>query len=307
VCSSDLVVEGAGDIIYLRPETAQNEFINFQNVQRTMRLRLPFGIGQIGKAFRNEITPGNFTFRTIEFEQMEHQLFCKKDESMNFYKLYKEKAWDFYTNVLGLDKKNLRFKDHTTLAHYASAACDVEYNFPFGFSEIAGTHHRGTFDLDQHTAHCGKPQDYTDPVTGEKFIPTVIESSHGCDRLVLAAICDAYNVEKLDKDDSRTVLKFHPRIAPYKAAVLPLQKKEQGAKAEEIYRALSKHFPVTYDETASIGKRYRRADEAGVPFCITVDFDTEKDGTVTVRDRDSMKQTRLPITDLKEFINVRIL
>jgi glycyl-tRNA synthetase len=303
------VVENGTDdgAIYLRPETAQNQFVDFLNVQRTMRLRVPFGIGQIGKAFRNEITPGNFIFRTIEFEQMEHQFFCRADESEKFYKTYKDKAFDFYTSRLGLDKHKLRFKDHEHLCHYAKMACDMEFDFPtLGFSEIGGTHHRGTWDLSQHQKTSGKSQEYTDPVTNEKFIPTVIESSHGCDRLFLACLANAYNEEKLDKDDTRIVLKLHPRIAPYKAAILPLQKKEQGETANKIYRDLIKHFPCTYDETASIGKRYRRQDEIGTPFCITVDFDTEKDNSVTVRDRDTMKQERIKIDKLEEYINAKI-
>ena len=300
------VVDGSGDTVYLRPETAQNQFIDFLPVQRAMRLKIPFGIGQIGKAFRNEITPGNFTFRTIEFEQMEHQQFCREAESMHFYKFYKDRAMDFYTRILGLNKKNLQFKDHENLAHYAKAACDVEYRFPWGFGEIAGTHHRGTHDLGSHTRESGKAQEYLDPNTNEKFIPTVVESSHGCDRIILAAICDAYH-EDITGGETRVVLKLAPRIAPYKAAVLPLQKKEQGPAAENIYRDLIKHFPCTYDESASIGKRYRRADEVGTPFCITVDFDTEKDQSVTVRARDTMLQERVKISELKEYINVRIL
>jgi glycyl-tRNA synthetase len=304
------VVEDASSIVYLRPETAQNQFVDFLNVQRSMRLRVPFGIGQIGKAFRNEITPGNFTFRTVEFEQMEHQLFCKENESKDFYDLYKKKATEFYTERLGLDKKKLRFKDHEHLSHYAKMACDMEYEFPapLGFAEIAGTHHRGTHDLSSHARVSGKSQEYTDPVTNEKFTPTVIESSHGCDRILLACLCDAYCEENAtDKaDDIRVVLKLHPRIAPYKVAVLPLQKKELGELATKIYRALSKSFMATYDDTASIGKRYRRQDEIGTPFCVTVDFDTVKDNTVTIRDRDTMKQERIPVDKLEEFINAKI-
>ena len=289
------VVEGADNNIYLRPETAQNQFVNFVNIQRSMRLKLPFGIGQIGKAFRNEITPGNFTFRTIEFEQLEHQLFCIDSEAEKFYALYKQKAWDFNTKILNIDEKKLRFKDHEHLCHYAKMACDIDYNFPFGWGELAGTHHRGTFDL---TNHGLKYEDIT---------PTVIEASQGLDRTILVCICDAYNEETLEKDDTRVVLKFHPRLAPYKAAILPLQKKEQGDLAHSIYRDLCKHFPCTYDETASIGKRYRRQDEIGTPFCITVDFDTEKLKSVTVRERDSMKQERIAIKDLPDYIKSRII
>jgi len=301
------VIEGGtDDLIYMRPETAQNQFVDYQNVQRSMRLRVPFGIGQIGKAFRNEITPGNFIFRVIEFEQMEHQFFCREKESEKAYKEYKAKAMDFYTQRLNLNKKKLRFKDHENLCHYAKMACDMEYEFPFGFGEIGGTHHRGTWDLGQHQKVSGKNLEYTDPVTNEKFLPTVIESSHGCDRLFLAVISDAYEEQKLDKDDTRIVLHFHPRLAPYKVCVLPLQKKEQGEAADKIYRDLSKHFMATYDETGSIGKRYRRQDEIGTPFCVTVDFETEKDESVTVRDRDSMKQERIKIKDLVAYVGEKI-
>jgi len=291
--------------VFLRPETAQNQFVNFLNVQRSMRLKLPFGIGQIGKAFRNEITPGNFIFRTVEFEQMEHQLFCREPQAATFYNSYKDIAWKFYTDVLGLDPKKLRFKDHEHLCHYAKMACDMEFDFPFGWGEIAGTHHRGTFDLGNHNLQ------YVDPVTNEKFTPTVIESSHGADRILLAAICNAYCEEPVTGDskdgDVRVVLKFHPRLAPYKAAVLPLQRKEQGEQATAIYRELSKHFSCTFDDTASIGKRYRRQDEIGTPFCITVDFDTATDGKVTVRERDSMKQKRVPLKSLPKYISSRII
>jgi len=300
------VIESVENTIYLRPESAQNEYINFQNVQRTMRLRLPFGIGQIGKAFRNEITPGNFTFRTIEFEQMEHQLFCRKNDAEKFYKLYKERAHEFFTDRIGIDKKHLRFKDHEQLAHYAKMACDIDFAFPFGWGEINGTHHRSEFDLTQHSKFCGKEQNYTDPETNEKFIPTVVESTVGCDRTVLAVICDAYCEEKIADDDTRVVLKLKPSLAPYKVAVLPLQKKDQGEQAFKIYRDLCKHFPCTYDESASIGKRYRRADEVGTPFCVTVDFDTKSDNSVTVRDRDTMKQERVKIADLRAYIGGKI-
>ena len=299
------VIEDSNSVVYLRPETAQNQFVDFLSVQRTMRLKIPFGIGQIGKAFRNEVTPGNFIFRTVEFEQMEHQLFCKSADSMGFYKLYKKKALEFYTTRLNLDEKKLRFKDHETLCHYASAACDMEYNFPFGYGEIGGTHHRGTFDLGNHSKHSGKAQEYLDPVTNEKFIPTVIESSHGADRLFLAVLADGYHQETQADGETRIVLRLCPRLAPYKVAVLPLQKKEHAEKATEIYRALCKNFMCTYDETASIGKRYRRQDEIGTPFCVTVDFDTLETGTVTVRDRDTMEQTRVKITELEEYIHAR--
>ena len=308
------VVDGDGDIIYLRPETAQNQFVNFLNVQRSMRLRVPFGIGQIGKGFRNEITPGNFTFRTIEFEQMEHQLFCTDQTSADVYDQYKKKVWKFNTGILGINQKNLRFKDHEHLCHYAKMACDTEYKFPFGWGELGGTHHRGTHDLSSHQRESNKSMEYTDPVTGDKFVPTVIESSQGLDRTVLVLLCDAYCEEKVGEKtengltiaDTRVVLKLHPRLAPYKVAVLPLQKKEQGERADEIFRMLSKHFMATYDETASIGKRYRRQDEIGTPFCVTVDFDTATDGAVTVRNRDTMLQERVKISELVGYIGERI-
>ena len=295
------VIENDNAVIYLRPESAQNQFVNFANVQRSMRLKLPFGIGQVGKAFRNEITPGNFIFRTIEFEQMEHQLFCVEKEALKFYDEYKSKAWDFLGKTLAINPKNLRFKDHESLCHYNKQACDIDYKFPFGWGEINGTHYRGTFDLTNHHLQ------YTDPITNEKFTPSVVESTYGLCRLVLACLCDAFNEETLADGDTRTVLKLHPRIAPYKVAVLPLQKNQRDA-GLEIYRELSKSFPCTFDDSsASIGKRYRRQDEIGTPFCITVDFETETDGKVTVRERDSMKQKRVAIKSLQKYISSRII
>jgi glycyl-tRNA synthetase len=301
--------------IYLRPETAQSEYINFVNVQRTMRLKLPFGIGQIGKAFRNEITPGNFTFRTIEFEQMEHQLFCEGISAMAEYEKYKQKAMDFYVNKLGLNRANLRWRDHEKLVFYAKAACDIEYKFPFGWGEINGTHHRGVHDLSSHQKLSGKSMEYLDPFTDKKFIPTVIESSHGTDRLLLAVLCDAYTEEKIIADDTkevssndrkediRTVLKLQPSIAPYKACVMPLQKKGLAETAEKLYRDLQKHFCVTYDDAGSIGKRYRRQDEIGTPLCVTIDYETLNDNCVTIRERDTMKQTRIPMKEVINSIN----
>lgn len=299
------VIESDTNNIYLRPETAQSQFVNFLNVQRSMRLKVPFGIGQIGKAFRNEITPGNFIFRVIEFEQMEHQWFCHERDSLNFYEQYKNFAMDFYTTRLHLSPKKLRFKDHEHLSHYAKAACDMEYDFPFGFSEIGGTHHRGTFDLSNHIKLSGKSLEYMDPETNEKFVPTVIESSHGLNRLFLAVLFEAYNEEKVE-NETRVLLKLPANLAPYKVAVLPLQKKELGVKAEELYKLLSQKFMTAYDETASIGKRYRRQDEIGTPFCVTVDFDTLKDNTVTIRERDTMQQKRIKISDLENYINEQI-
>jgi len=296
-----------GDTIFLRPETAQNQFVNFLNVQRSMRLKLPFGIGQVGKAFRNEVTPGNFIFRTVEFEQMEHQLFCRANDAEKFYNDYKQKAWDFNINVLNINPERLRFKDHENLCHYAKMACDIEYNYPFGWGELGGTHHRSEFDLTQHIKHSGKSLEYTDPNTNEKLVPTVIESTQGLSRSVLVCLADAYHEEKIADDDTRVVLKFHPRIAPYKAAVLPLQKNQRDA-GLILFRELQKHFACQFDDSsASIGKRYRRQDEIGTPFCITVDFDTITDGRVTVRERDSMKQRRVSIKSLPKYIGSRII
>ena len=306
------VTESSKSVIYLRPENAQGEYVNFLNVQRTMRAKLPFSIGQIGKAFRNEITPGNFTFRTIEFEQMEFQTFCKEGTDGELYEHFKAYGKKFFED-LGLPADCLRFHDHEKLAHYAKAACDIEYLFPFGWGEINGTHNRTDFDLSRHQEYSGQKMDYLDPETNEKFIPYIIESTYGLDRTVLALLCEAYDVEMLDeaKNDSRVVLHLHPAMAPYKAAVLPLAKKLSGP-AREIYQELSKSFMVDFDETGSIGKRYRREDEIGTPLCITVDFDTvgdsEKagDNCVTVRDRDTMEQERIPVSALKAYIEARI-
>ena len=299
------VTEDAGDVIYLRPETAQNQFVNFLNLQRSMRLKIPFAVGQIGKAFRNEITPGNFIFRTLEFEQMEYQIFCKEAESEEFYKIFKNKSMDFYNQRLGINKNKLKFTDHEKLSHYAKMACDMEYEFPFGFAEIGGTHHRGTYDLGNHAKHSGKSLEYLDPVTGEKFPPTVIESSHGADRLLFAVLDDAYSEEKIE-DEIRVVLRLKPSLAPYKVAVLPLQKKGLSEKSEEIYRSLCNHFMTTYDDTASIGKRYRRQDEIGTPFCVTVDYDTLNDGCVTIRDRDTMEQQRIKTEDIVRWVLAKL-
>ena len=306
------VTESSKSVIYLRPENAQGEYVNFLNVQRTMRAKLPFSIGQIGKAFRNEITPGNFTFRTIEFEQMEFQTFCKEGTDGELYEHFKAYGKKFFED-LGLPADCLRFHDHEKLAHYAKAACDIEYLFPFGWGEINGTHNRTDFDLSRHQEYSGQKMDYLDPETNEKFIPYIIESTYGLDRTVLALLCEAYDVEMLDeaKNDSRVVLHLHPAMAPYKAAVLPLSKKLSGP-AREIYQELSKSFMVDFDETGYNGKRYRREDEIGTPLCITVDFDTvgdsEKagDNCVTVRDRDTMEQERIPVSALKAYIEARI-
>lgn len=293
------VVEGDTDVVYLRPETAQGEYVNFLNVQRSMRAKVPFGIANIGKAFRNEITPGNFIFRTIEFEQMEHQYFCKEQDAMGYYEFYKNFAMDFFKTI-GIDSEKLRYKDHDKLAHYAKAACDVQYLFPFGWQELNGTHLRGTWDLSRHQEYSGKSMLYQDPFTGEKFVPTVVEHTIGCDRLMLVVLCDAYDEETLENGETRVVMHFHPALAPYKIAVLPLQK-NLGEKAKEVYNHLSKYYMCSYDEAGSIGKRYRRQDEIGTPYCVTIDFDTLEKGTVTVRDRDSMKQDTIKLEDLDKY------
>ena len=297
-------IDGEKDTVYLRPETCQGEYVNFLNVQRTARAKLPFAIAQIGKSFRNEITPGNFLFRTIEFEQMELQMFCKDEQSLDIYNDYKSKAWEFAKNI-GLPEERLRFHDHDKLAHYAKAACDIQYNFPIGWQELNGVHHRGTWDCSRHQEYSGKSMIYTDPVTNEKILPTVIEYSIGVGRLTLAVLCEAYDEEVLENGETRVVMHFHPAVAPYKVAILPLQK-NLGDKAKEIYSMLAKEFMCDYDEAGSIGKRYRRQDEIGTPFCVTIDFDTLENDTVTIRDRDSMEQIRLEKDKLVEYIANKI-
>ena len=298
------VTNDSKSIIYLRPENAQGEYVNFLNVQRSMRAKLPFSIGQIGKAFRNEITPGNFTFRTIEFEQMEFQTFCKKGTDEELYNYFKEYGKKFYED-LGIKEEHLRFHDHEKLAHYAKAACDIEYAFPFGWGEINGTHNRTDYDLSRHQEYSGQSQMYLDPDTNEKYIPYIIESTYGLDRSVLAFLFEAYEEEKLE-NDTREVLHLHPFLAPYKACILPLVKKYHSEMAQELYQKLSKSFMITYDESGSIGKRYRRQDVIGTPFCITIDDDSINNNTVTVRDRDTMKQVVIPIDELEKYINDRI-
>ena len=293
-------LEEGSDKVYLRPETCQGEYVNFLNVQRTARAKVPFAIAQIGKSFRNEITPGNFLFRTVEFEQMELQMFCREEQSMDIYNDYKAKALK-YIEDLGLKAENLRYHDHDKLAHYAKAACDIQYNFPMGWQELNGIHHRGVWDLSRHQEYSGKSMLYIDPFTNEKYIPNVIEYSIGADRLTLALLCAAYEEQTLEGGDTRVVMHFHPAIAPYKVAVLPLQK-NLSEKAKEIYGVLCKKLMCDYDEAGSIGKRYRRQDEIGTPFCVTVDFDTLNDNTVTVRDRDSMEQIRLNADELVAYI-----
>ena len=308
------VTEDAKSQIYLRPETAQGIFVNFENVQRTTRKKIPFGIGQIGKSFRNEITPGNFTFRTREFEQMELEFFCKPGTDLDWFAYWKDYAVNFLKS-LGLSEENLKLRDHEPeeLSHYSNATTDIEYRFPFGWGELWGVTSRTDYDLKAHAEHSGKSMEYMDPFTNARYIPYCIEPSVGAGRMALAFLCDCYDEETLENGDVRNVLHLHPALAPYKAAVLPLQKK-LGDKAKELYAMLSKHFMVDYDETGAIGKRYRRQDEIGTPLCITVDFETvegdpandmQKD-TVTVRDRDTMQQIRLPIDQLVPYIEKKI-
>lgn len=298
------VTEEGQNKIYLRPETAQGEFVNFLNVQRSCRAKVPFGIAQIGKAFRNEITPGNFIFRTIEFEQMEHQWFCKNGDDEKFYNEFKEKAMKYVLD-LGIDSSHLRFHDHDKLAHYARAACDIQYLFPMGWNELNGIHNRSDYDLSRHQEYSGKSMLYLDPFTNEKFVPNVIEYSIGADRLTLALLCEAYDEETLENGETRVVMHFHPAIAPYKVAVLPLQK-NLSDKAKEVYSMLSKEFMCDYDDAGSIGKRYRRQDEIGTPFSVTIDFDTLENNTVTIRDRDTMQQIRMPIDKICEYVGEKI-
>ena len=295
------VTNDSKSTIYLRPENAQGEYVNFLNVQRSTRAKLPFSIAQIGKAFRNEITPGNFIFRTIEFEQMEFQTFCKEGSDEEIYNYFKEYGKKYYMD-LGLPEEKLRFHDHEKLVFYAKAACDIEYLFPsIGWGEINGTHNRTNYDLSRHQEFSGIKQEYLDPETNEKFIPYIIESTYGLDRTVLAVLCQAYEEEEIAEGDVRTVLHLHPAIAPYKMSILPLSKKLSD-KANDLYTKLSKKFMCDYDEAGSIGKRYRRQDEVGTPYCITVDFDTLEDNTVTIRDRDTMEQIRININEIENWM-----
>jgi glycyl-tRNA synthetase len=300
------VTESSTNEIFLRPETAQGIFVNFKNVQRTMRKKLPFGIAQIGKSFRNEITPGNFTFRTREFEQMELEFFCKPGTELEWFSYWKNFAEKWLLS-LGMTRDNLRLRDHLDdeLSHYSNATTDFEYKFPFGWGELWGVASRTDYDLKQHMEFSGEDFHYLDSETNEKYIPYCIEPSLGADRVTLAYLIDAYEEEQLEDGTSRTVMHLHPALAPYKAAILPLSKKlSEGAR--EIYAALSKDFMVDFDEAGSIGKRYRRHDEIGTPYCITVDFDSAEDRKVTVRDRDTMEQVRVPIEELASFINGKV-
>ncbi|WP_040228921.1 glycine--tRNA ligase [Bhargavaea cecembensis] len=304
--TSQGVTDSSSNDIYLRPETAQGIFVNFKNVQRSMRKKLPFGIAQVGKSFRNEITPGNFTFRTREFEQMELEFFCKPGEDLEWYAYWRDfcKKW---LDDLSMSDDNIRLREHDEeeLSHYSNATVDIEYKFPFGWGELWGVADRTDFDLKRHMEHSGEDFTYTDPQSGDKFVPYCIEPSLGADRVTLAFLCDAYGEEEVGENDTRTVLRFHPALAPFKAAVLPLSKKLSD-EAGEVWAELRKHFACDYDDSQSIGKRYRRQDEIGTPFCITYDFDSKEDGQVTVRDRDSMEQVRMPIGEVQAFIEQRL-
>ncbi len=299
------VTEDGASTVYLRPETAQGIFVNFNNIQRTTRSRVPFGVAQVGKSFRNEITPGNFIFRVREFEQMELEFFCKPGTDLEWFDYWRAFCRDWLYS-LGIKAENLRLRDHEKdeLSFYSKATTDFEFLFPFGWGELWGIADRTDYDLNCHIKKSGKALDYTDPVTNEKYVPYVIEPSLGVERLLLAVLCNAYEEQQLE-NDTRVVLHLHPTLAPYKAAVLPLQK-NLSEQADTIYKKLAKRFPCTFDVTGSIGKRYRRQDEIGTPFCITVDFDTLEDNAVTVRDRDSMTQERIAIDKLAAYIEEKI-
>lgn len=307
------VTEESTTEVYLRPETAQGIFVNFKNVIDTCRVRIPFGIGQIGKAFRNEITPGNFTFRTREFEQMEIEYFCHPDQKKELYEEWKTQSKDFFTQTLGIKETNLRFREHDPdeLSHYSAMTFDVEYRFPFGktdavetWGELQGLADRGDFDLVQHEKFSGKDLKYRDPYTNEVYLPHVIEPSFGCDRTVLTVLIDAYLEEKLEDGSERIVMKFKPSLAPVQVAVFPLLKNKEELidKAKEVHKLMKKNFRTEWDDNGNVGKRYRRQDEIGTPFCITVDFDSLENGTVTVRDRDTMQQERIAIEDLEMYL-----
>ena len=316
------VTEDSKSVVYLRPETAQGMFVNFKNVLRATRRKLPMGICNVGRAFRNEITPGQMTFRTREFDQMEMEFFCKPGDDLKWFDYWKQYCLDFvdslgikkenlryldFVDSLGIKKENLRYRDHEPeeLAFYSKATTDIEYLFPFGWGEIWGIADRTDYDLNRHIKYSGEALDYLDPETNEKYVPYCIEPSVGLDRLVLMTLCDAYDEEQVGDNDTRIVMHLSPAVAPFKAAILPLSKKLE-AKAREVEQNLAKYFNVIYDDTGSIGKRYRRQDAIGTPFCITIDFDTENDGAVTIRERDSMQQIRLPIDQLKAYLEEKV-
>jgi len=300
------VTEDAKNEIFLRPETAQGIFVNFANIQRTTRRKLPFGVCQIGKSFRNEITPGNFTFRTREFEQMELEFFCKPDTDLEWFYYWKDYCKNWLLS-LGIKEENMRLRDHEKeeLSFYSKATTDIEYLFPFGWGELWGIADRTNYDLKQHQDHSGKSLEYFDPSDNTRYIPYVVEPSLGADRVALAFLCEAYDEEEVGEKDTRVVMHLHPALAPYKCAVLPLSKK-LSENAEKVYHMLQKRFMVEYDDAGSIGKRYRRQDEIGTPFCLTYDFDSETDGCVTVRDRDTMAQERVAIDKLAEYIEAKL-
>ena len=300
------VTEDAKNEIFLRPETAQGIFVNFANIQRTTRRKLPFGVCQIGKSFRNEITPGNFTFRTREFEQMELEFFCKPDTDLEWFYYWKDYCKNWLLS-LGIKEENMRLRDHEKeeLSFYSKATTDIEYLFPFGWGELWGIADRTNYDLKQHQDHSGKSLEYFDPTDNTRYIPYVVEPSLGADRVALAFLCEAYDEEEVGEKDTRVVMHLHPALAPYKCAVLPLSKK-LNENAEKVYHMLQKRFMVEYDDAGSIGKRYRRQDEIGTPFCLTYDFDSETDGCVTVRDRATMAQERVAIDKLAEYIEAKL-
>ncbi len=301
------VTEDGAAELYLRPETAQGIFVNFKSIVRSMRKKLPMGVGQVGKSFRNEITPGNFIFRIREFEQMELEFFCKPGEDLEWFAYWRAFCRDWLKS-LGMNEENLRLRDHKAeeLSHYSKATTDFEYHFPFGWGELWGIADRTDYDLKAHQRVSGENMEYIDPITNERYVPYVIEPSLGADRVALAFLCNAYEEQELEGGDSRVVMHLHPALAPFKAAVLPLQKNKLGDLASSVHEKLSKSFMVDYDESGSIGKRYRRQDEIGTPFCITVDFDTQENGTVTVRERDSMTQERITIDDLEAYLAKKI-
>ncbi len=300
------VTENSKNEVYLRPETAQGIFVNFANIQRTTRKKVPFGVCQIGKAFRNEITPGNFIFRTREFEQMELEFFCRPGTDLEWFGYWKNYCKNWLIS-LGMNEDDIRVRDHSKeeLCFYSNATSDIEFLFPFGWGELWGIADRTDYDLKQHMQASGKSLEYFDPSDNSRYVPYVIEPSLGADRVALAFLCNAYDEENIGEDDMRTVLRLHPALAPYKAAVLPLSKK-LSEKAHEVYTKLSCDFMVDFDDISSIGKRYRRHDEIGTPFCLTYDFDSESDKCITVRDRDSMKQERIPISKISDYIKERL-
>ncbi len=300
------VTEESSNTIYLRPETAQGMFVNFKNVQRSMRKKLPFGIGQIGKCFRNEITPGQLVFRTREFEQMELEFFCAPGTDLEWYAYWKETCMNWLID-LGINKDHLRFRDHAEdeLSFYSVGTADIEYLYPWGWDELWGIADRTDYDLKQHQIHSGVSMEYLDPFTNEKFVPYCVEPSVGVERLFLAFVCEGFSVESLEDNEERTLLQIDPRLSAYKACILPLSKKLND-KSMEVYNNLSKYFMIDFDDAGSIGKRYRRQDQIGTPYCITIDFDTLEDNCVTIRDRDTMQQQRLSIDSLKGFLETKL-